>query len=101
MCRCISSENGTFALQIGHFTMLSHHPMVNWISRGKKGLLDFWCARGDLNSHPLRDQILSLARLPFRHARDWKTLTLPGSRPQGWIALATRPCCRCSVFSDL
>ena len=28
-----------------------------------------WCARGDLNSHPLRDQILSLARLPFRHAR--------------------------------
>jgi hypothetical protein len=29
-----------------------------------------WCAREDLNLHPLRDQILSLARLPFRHSRD-------------------------------
>ena len=28
-----------------------------------------WCAREDLNLQPLRDQILSLARLPFRHAR--------------------------------
>ena len=28
-----------------------------------------WCAREDLNLHPFRDQILSLARLPFRHAR--------------------------------
>jgi site-specific DNA recombinase len=28
-----------------------------------------WCAREDLNLHPLRDQILSLARLPFRHSR--------------------------------
>src|SRR5882672_10621735 len=28
-----------------------------------------WCARGDLNLHPLRDQILSLACLPFHHAR--------------------------------
>jgi hypothetical protein len=28
-----------------------------------------WCAREDSNLHPLRDQILSLARLPFRHAR--------------------------------
>ncbi len=28
-----------------------------------------WCAREDLNLHPLRDQILSLERLPFRHAR--------------------------------
>ena len=30
---------------------------------------DVWCAREDLNLHPLRDQILSLARLPFRHSR--------------------------------
>ena len=29
-----------------------------------------WCAREDLNLQPLRDQILSLARLPFRHARN-------------------------------
>jgi hypothetical protein len=29
-----------------------------------------WCAREALNLHPLRDQILSLARLPFRHSRD-------------------------------
>ena len=28
-----------------------------------------WCAREDLNLQPFRDQILSLARLPFRHAR--------------------------------
>jgi hypothetical protein len=31
-----------------------------------------------LNLHPLRDQILSLARLPFRHPRsiDYQALTL-------------------------
>ena len=29
-----------------------------------------WCAREDLNLHPLRDQILSLACLPFHHARN-------------------------------
>jgi hypothetical protein len=29
-----------------------------------------WCAREDLNLQPFRDQILSLARLPFRHARN-------------------------------
>ena len=29
-----------------------------------------WCAREDSNLHPFRDQILSLARLPFRHARN-------------------------------
>lgn len=28
-----------------------------------------WCAREELNLHPLRDRILSPARLPFRHAR--------------------------------
>jgi hypothetical protein len=36
-----------------------------------------WCAREDSNLHPFRDQILSLARLPFRHAR-----TGPG--PEKW-----------------
>ena len=29
-----------------------------------------WCAREDLNLQSFRNQILSLARLPFRHARD-------------------------------
>ncbi len=28
-----------------------------------------WCGRRDLNSYAMRHQILSLARLPFRHAR--------------------------------
>src|SRR6266849_9100499 len=28
-----------------------------------------WCAREDLNLQSFRNQILSLARLPFRHAR--------------------------------
>ena len=28
-----------------------------------------WCGRRDLNSYVVRHQILSLARLPFRHAR--------------------------------
>ena len=32
---------------------------------GEKG----WCAREDLNLQSFRNQILSLARLPFRHAR--------------------------------
>ena len=34
------------------------------------GLGQNWCAREDLNLQPFRDQILSLARLPFRHARN-------------------------------
>ena len=29
-----------------------------------------WCGREDLNLHTLRQQILSLPRLPFRHARE-------------------------------
>jgi hypothetical protein len=28
-----------------------------------------WCAREDLNLHPFRDQILSLACMPFHHSR--------------------------------
>ena len=35
-----------------------------------------WCGRRDLNSYAVRHQILSLARLPFRHARV--------RRIQGW-----------------
>ena len=35
-----------------------------------------WCGRRDLNSYASRHQILSLARLPFRHAR-----AIP---PEGW-----------------
>ena len=35
-----------------------------------------WCAREDLNLHPLRDQILSLACLPFHHSRDRNLLLL-------------------------
>src|SRR4051794_9618799 len=31
--------------------------------------LKTWCAREDLNLQSFRNQILSLARLPFRHAR--------------------------------
>ena len=31
---------------------------------------DLWCAREDLNLQSFRNQILSLARLPFRHARN-------------------------------
>ena len=30
-----------------------------------KPLITRWCERGDSNPHPLRDQILSLARLPI------------------------------------
>ena len=40
-----------------------------------------WCAREDLNLHPFRDQILSLARLPFRHSRvGHKDAMKPSSR---------------------
>jgi hypothetical protein len=35
-----------------------------------------WCAREDLNLHPLRDQILSLACLPFHHSRNLR-VTMP------------------------
>lgn len=43
----------------------------------KNGGSTKWCAREDLNLHPLRDQILSLACLPFHHSRnlDYKQLT--------------------------
>src|SRR6266446_5772647 len=33
------------------------------------GIKTWWCAREDLNLQSFRNQILSLARLPFRHAR--------------------------------
>ena len=43
--------------------------------RRKRGIDwdNFWCGRRDLNSYASRHQILSLARLPFRHARTRKT----------------------------
>src|SRR6266403_4318376 len=34
-----------------------------------QGCMRTWCAREDLNLQSFRNQILSLARLPFRHAR--------------------------------
>ena len=37
--------------------------------KSSKTTTKVWCAREDLNLHPLRDQILSLACLPFHHAR--------------------------------
>ena len=40
----------------------SLHSDKNWWSTK-------WCAREDSNLHPLRDQILSLACLPFHHSR--------------------------------
>ena len=36
------------------------------------------CGRRDLNSYALRHQILSLARLPFRHARLSSSAALAG-----------------------
>ena len=47
----------------------------------KRKLRKAWCARRDLNPHSLRNQILSLARLPFRHVRSRDTgLLAKGSR---------------------
>src|SRR5260221_10251373 len=37
---------------------------------GRENFVKRWCAREDLNLHPLRDQILSLACLPFHHSRN-------------------------------
>ena len=38
--------------------------------REKRGIrVRRWCGRRDLNSYAVWHQILSLARLPFRHAR--------------------------------
>ena len=37
-----------------------------------------WCGRRDLNSYARRHQILSLARLPFRHVRKQTFLS------EGW-----------------
>ena len=36
-----------------------------------RAFADKWCAREDSNLHPLRDQILSLACLPFHHSRTY------------------------------
>jgi site-specific DNA recombinase len=61
----------------------SLHSDKNWWSTT-------WCAREDLNLHPLRDQILSLACLPFHHSRARPTMPLPGPglKPVLWVACA-------------
>ena len=41
-----------------------------------------WCAREDLNLQSFRNQILSLARLPFRHARPDAEHACSGSESQ-------------------
>src|SRR5439155_14618600 len=49
-----------------------------------------WCAREDLNLHPLRDQILSLACLPFHHARNPAEDAPLSAQPQGWFSQPAR-----------
>ena len=43
-----------------------------------------WCGRRDLNSYVVRHQILSLARLPFRHARMVRRRSPAFNSPKGW-----------------
>ena len=50
-----------------------------------------WCAREDLNLQPLRDQILSLARLPFRHARNRRQLAPCTAESQAFVAVLCKP----------
>ena len=50
-----------------------------------------WCAREDLNLQPLRDQILSLARLPFRHARNRHQLAPCTAESQAFVAGLCKP----------
>jgi hypothetical protein len=58
-----------------------------------------WCAREDLNLQSFRNQILSLARLPFRHARVGKE---DGSRrPQPQERRDPEICSSCPIFSRL
>jgi hypothetical protein len=54
--------------------------------------VESWCAREDLNLHPLRDQILSLACLPFHHSRDLPT-KMPLPRPRLKPLLACQAGC--------
>ena len=49
------------------------------------------CAREDLNLQPLRDQILSLARLPFRHARNRHQLAPGTAESQAFVAALCKP----------
>ena len=61
-------ESGTVSLEIGETVRLS--TSNNSSSRSDPiSERQLWCAREDLNLHPLRDQILSLACLPFHHSR--------------------------------
>src|SRR3989475_5346587 len=56
------------------------------VAKCRGGYLIIWCAREDLNLHPLRDQILSLARLPFRHARNGAEDASAGVEAQVWFS---------------
>src|SRR6266436_1180905 len=47
-------------------TIRLNWPLENFFHIPNRGT---WCAREDLNLQSFRNQILSLARLPFRHAR--------------------------------
>lgn len=56
------------------------------------------CRRWDLNPHPLRDTILSRARLPLRHSGNGKSVLEPSSErklfPEFSTVLALRACAR-------
>src|SRR5436190_20121596 len=59
-----------------------------------------WCAREDSNLHPLRDQILSLACLPFHHARRLdagKDATRPVRLKPAFSTKAARASCRTTI----
>jgi site-specific DNA recombinase len=51
-----------------------------------------WCTREDLNLHSLRNQILSLARLPFRHAC-YGPVEKPRRGPKASRGVMCRECC--------
>ncbi len=67
----------TFALPLGYGTDKNgavDEARTRDLHLGKVALYQLsyyriWCGRRDLNSYAMRHQILSLARLPFRHAR--------------------------------
>ena len=65
-----------------------------------------WCAREDLNLQSFRNQILSLARLPFRHARNRHQIAPRTAESQAWFCMtvlqstsAHCPLLRCQQWS--
>src|ERR1019366_4102949 len=50
-----------------------------------------WCAREDLNLQSFRNQILSLARLPFRHARNRHQPAPCTAESQAFVAVLCKP----------